>query len=57
MGLRGGGDVPEPEAPARSPVSLNRSRYCLGTLGSSTDSWALIECVRLRTWSPGMFGW
>ena len=24
-----------PEAPASSPVSLDKSRYCLGTLGSS----------------------
>ena len=43
MALRAGGDVrdlslctPEPESPARSPVSLDRSRYCLGTLGSSS---------------------
>ena len=43
MALRAGGDVrdlslcmPEPESPARSPVSPDRPRYCLGTLGSSS---------------------
>ena len=43
MALRASGDVralsfclPETEDPERSHVSLDRSRYCLGTLGSSS---------------------
>ena len=64
MALRAGGDVrdlslcmPEPESPARSPVSLNSHGTVWEPWEALADSWTLIECVWLRTWSPGMFGW
>ena len=64
MALRASGDVrdlsfclPETKTPSGAMFHLIDHGTVWEPLEALADSWTLIECVRFRTWSPGMYGW